>query len=154
MIDFILARAIHVISIVMWVGGVAFVTTVVMPSIRQSTAPNERPRAFHNFERRFRPQASVWVLIAGATGFWMTYRADLWDRFADPHYWWMHAMVALWLVFVIALFVVEPMLHRRASPSADPQKNFTRLLWLHRVLLLLLLITVCGAVAGSHGWTW
>ena len=97
--DFILARAFHVLAVLMWIGGMAFVTTVLLPSVRRSVPPEERLAAFHRFEGRFAPQAAFWVLLAGASGFWMTYRADLWSRFADPEYWWMHAMVAVWLVF-------------------------------------------------------
>src|SRR3546814_2139001 len=95
--DFTLARALHVLAVVMWIGGVAFVTTIVMPFIRRSSTPAERLESFHRIEGRFAPQAAFWVLIAGASGFWMTWRADLWWRFADPQYWWMHAMAAVWL---------------------------------------------------------
>ena len=83
----------------------------------------------------------------------MTWRADLWGRFADPHSWWMHAMVLVWLGFATMLFVVEPLhLHRRMAASLDPARDFARLERLHRVALALSLLTVSGAVAGSHGW--
>jgi len=151
--DFIFARALHVLAVVAWIGGVAFVTTVLMPSVRRSTAPADRLAAFHRFEGKFAPQASFWVLLAGASGFWMTWRADLWQRFGDASYWWMHAMVIIWLVFMLMLFVIEPLfLHRRMESSPDPARDFARMERLHRLLLALSLITVFGAVAGSHGW--
>jgi uncharacterized membrane protein len=151
--DFILARALHVVAVVAWIGGVAFVTTALMPAIRRHDDPAERLRAFHRFESRFAPQARLWVLLAGASGFWMAWRADLWSRFEDAHFWWMHAMVALWLVFALMLFVVEPLVVRkRLEHSADPGRQFARMERLHRILLALALLTVLGAVAGSHGW--
>jgi uncharacterized membrane protein len=151
--DFIFARALHMLAVVAWIGGVAFVTTVLMPSVRRSTAPADRLAAFHRFEGKFAPQASFWVLLAGASGFWMTWRADLWQRFGDASYWWMHAMVIIWLVFMLMLFVIEPLfLHRRMESSPDPARDFARMERLHRLLLALSLITVFGAVAGSHGW--
>ena len=151
--DFILARAVHIVAVLLWIGGVAFVTTVLMPSIRRSFAPDERLSQFHRFEGKFAPQASVWVLLAGASGLWMTWRADLWDRFADPHYWWMHAMVAVWLGFALMLFVVEPLfLHRRMAASPDPERDFARMERMHRIALAVSLLTVAGAAAGSHGW--
>ncbi len=150
----ILARTIHVLSVVMWIGGVAFVTTVAMPAIRRSAPPAERLAAFHRFEERFAPQARVWVLLAGASGLWMTWRADMWSRFEDGRYWWMHAMVCLWLLFALMLFVIEPfVLHRRMAKAADPSRVFARMEWMHRILLTLALVTVAGAVAGSHGWS-
>ena len=151
--DFILARGLPVLAVLMWVGGVAFVTTVLFPSIRRSVPPEERLAAFHRFEGRFAPQAALWVLLAGASGFWMTYRAELWSRFADPEYWWMHAMVAVWLVFTTMLFVIEPLfLHKRMEASPDPARDFARMERLHWMALAVSLVTLVGAVAGSHGW--
>ena len=149
---FILARMIHVVSVLFWIGGVAFVTMVVMPSVRNRHAPDERLAAFHRIEGRFAPQARVWVLLAGATGLWLIWRGDMWSRFADPHFWWMHAMVAIWLVFAVMLLVIEPLfLHRRMAASPDPARDFARMERMHRVLLVASVITLAGAVGGSHG---
>lgn len=154
MADFIIARAVHVLAIIAWIGGVAFVTTVLMPSIRRGFPSEERLMTFHRFEARFAPQASFWVLLAGASGFWMTWRADLWHRFADASYWWMHAMVAIWAAFFLMLFLIEPLfLHRRMDTSRDPGRDFARMEWMHRIVLLLSLLTALGATAGSHGWS-
>ena len=149
---FILARMIHVFSVLFWIGGVAFVTMVVMPSVRNRHAPDERLAAFHRIEGRFAPQARVWVLLAGASGLWLIWRGDMWSRFADPHFWWMHAMVAIWLVFAAMLLVIEPLfLHRRMAASPDPARDFARMERMHRVLLVASVITLAGAVGGSHG---
>src|SRR3546814_14130822 len=123
--DFTLARALHVLAVVMWIGGVAFVTTIVMPFIRRSSTPAERLESFHRIEGRFAPQAASWVLIAGASGFWMTWRADFWWRFSDPLYWWMHAMAAVWLSFAVRLFCLEPLvLPSRMANSPAPAGAF------------------------------
>jgi len=151
--DLILARAVHVLAVLLWIGGVGFVTMSLLPAIGRSTSPERRLEEFHRFEGQFAPQARLWVLAAGISGGWLVWRAGLWDRFADPHAWWMHAMVALWLLFAAMLFVVEPLhLHRRMASSADPARDFARLQRLHRAALVLSLLTVAGAVAGSHGW--
>ncbi len=150
--DIIIARAVHVLAVLFWIGGVGFVTLVLMPSIRGAYAPGDRLSAFHRFEGRFAPQAGLWVLLAGVSGFWMVHRAQMWDRFIDIHFWWMHAMVALWAFFAVMLFIIEPLfLHRRMENSVHPAEDFTRMEWLHRVLLVLAIVTVLGAVAGSHG---
>ncbi|WP_150295506.1 hypothetical protein [Sphingobium estronivorans] len=150
--DITMARAIHVLAVLLWIGGVAFVTLVVMPSIRNSNRPEERLRAFHRLEGRFAVQARIWVLLAGGSGFWMIYRAHMWERFADPHFWWMHAMLGVWLIFAAMLFVIEPrFLHRRMEQSVRPAADFRRMEWTHRLLLIFALGTVAGAVAGSHG---
>ncbi len=153
--DFILARVLHVVAIVAWIGGVAFVTTVLMPAIRRNNPPDDRLAAFHRFESGFAWQARLWVGLAGLSGLWMIHRADLWPRFADPHFWWMHAMVILWTLFAAMLYLIEPLfLHRRMERSATPAADFARMERMHRVLLVLALVTVLGATAGAHGLTW
>lgn len=150
--DFALARIVHVVAVLFWIGGVGFVTWVVMPTIRHSEPPADRLGKFHAIEGRFAGQAKIWVLLAGASGFWMVHRAEMWSRFADPSFWWMHAMVALWAVFTLMLFIIEPLfLHRRLATSRTPQADFARLESAHHILIMLSLITLGGAVGGSHG---
>lgn len=150
--DFTLARTVHVVAVVLWIGGVGFVTWVVMPAIRHNESAADRLGKFHAIEGRFAGQAKLWVLLAGASGFWMVHRAEMWSRFADPRFWWMHAMVALWAVFALMLFVIEPLfLHRRLATSPTPQADFVRMERVHNILIVLALITLAGAVGGSHG---
>jgi uncharacterized membrane protein len=149
--DVTISRALHVISVVLCVG---FVTTVLLPAVRRLERPNVRMEFLDRIEQRFAWQARIWTAIAGLTGFYMLYRMDAWGRFLHGAYWWMHAMVAVWLVFTLMLFVTEPLvLHDwlLARPRVNPEATFKIIEWLHRVLLLLSLITVFGAVAGSHG---
>ena len=93
-------------------------------------------------------------MVAGLTGLYMTYRLDAWDRFADLKFWWMDAMVAIWAIFTVMLFIAEPLFfHRmfREQAAKDPDGTFRRAARLHTVLLTLSLITVAGAVLGAHG---
>jgi uncharacterized membrane protein len=151
-----LARAFHVLGIVVWIGGVAMATTVAIPAVRKGDLGADRLRAFQAFEQRFIWQARAAVILVGLTGFYMTAKLDLWDRFDSASFWWMHAMVGVWLIFAFMLFVAEPLiLHRRLSDrvAKSPDAAFARLKRMHVVLLALSLATIFGAVAGSHGWT-
>jgi uncharacterized membrane protein len=63
-------------------------------------------------------------------------------------------MVITWAIFTVMLFVAEPLfldriLARRAA--AAPEATYRVVEWLHRGLLVLSLVTVAGAVAGSLG---
>jgi uncharacterized membrane protein len=154
--DIAIAHALHVLAVVIWIGGVAMVTTVVLPAIRRGDLGADRLGAFQAIEQRFVWLARIAVLIVGATGFYMAARQELWQRFQSTQFWWMHAMVGLWLLFSIILFAAEPLIvHRHFHKWAivAPDAAFA---WLHRahwVLLLLALITIFGAVAGSQGWS-
>src|SRR5665213_1836296 len=154
--DIIAARALHVLAVVIWIGGVSMVTLVVLPAVRRGDLGADRSAAFGAIERRFSWQARTAVVVVGLTGFYMMWRLDLWDRFRTLDFWWMHAMVCLWLLFAFALFVAEPFILRRHFhrwATARPEIAFA---WLHRahwLLLALSVVTILGAVAGSQGWS-
>lgn len=152
--DIALARALHVLAVVHWIGGLAFVTLVVLPLARRRPAAAEGLALFEGVERRFAAQVRVSIPLAGATGLWMTDRMDLWARFADPRDWWMSAMAGLWLLFMLMVFVVEPLAHARAAGRApgDPTAILRRLWRAHVVLTTLAALTVIGAVAGAQGF--
>lgn len=153
----ILVRALHVLGVVLWIGGVAFVTTVLLPSVKRLKSPPEQVAFFEAVEGRFAWQARFTTLLVGVTGFYLAYSLNLWGRFLTVHFWWMHAMVAVWAIFTLMLFVAEPLfLHRWFHETArtDPERTFRRIERLHWLLLTISLVTVAGAVSGSHGWLW
>ncbi len=149
------ARVVHVLSVVLWIGGVAFVTTVLIPAIRRHPNPEERGEIFEQFESRFALQAKVTTFLAGASGFYLLYEMDAWARYLDPSFWWVHLMTFVWFAFTLVLFVLEPaFLHRYFLEQAkkDPERAFAFLQRMHWVLLTLSLTAIVGAVAGTRGY--
>jgi uncharacterized membrane protein len=154
MTDVVAARVLHVLAVVLWIGGVGMVTSVLLPAIRRRYPTAERFAVFHAIEASFAAQARITTGVVGATGLYMTWRLDIWDRFLSPNFWWMHAMVLTWAIFTLMLFVAEPwflerLLARRAASAPGP--TYRHVEWLHWLLLVLSLLTVAGAVAGSVG---
>lgn len=155
MLDWTVARVLHVLGVVLWIGGVAMVTTVLLPALRRLKSPRERVELFEHIESGFARQARWTTLLTGLSGFYLAYVLDAWDRFRQPAYWWMHAMLMVWALFTLMLFVLEPLwLHRwfREAAQRDPDRVFGWIQRLHWFLLTISLLTVAGAVAGSHGW--
>jgi len=154
--DVIAARALHVLFVVIWIGGVAMATTVVLPALRRGDLGSDRLRAFQAFEHRFIWQARTAAIVVVLSGLYMIWRLDLWDRFRSASFWWMHAMVCLWLLFAFILFIAEPFILHRNLPrwaATMPDVVFARLHRVHWLLLTLSVITILGAVAGSQGWS-
>jgi uncharacterized membrane protein len=152
---FVFARVVHILAVVLWIGGVAMVTTVLIPAIKRMKSPEDQAEAFEAFESRFAAQAKISVVLTGLSGFYMMYYIDGWHRYAELKYWWIHAMTIGWVMFMLILFVLEPLiLHRLFTEHAkkDPVKTFTFVHRFHMVALILSLVTVAGSVAGSHGW--
>ncbi len=84
-------------------GGVAFVTAVVLPERRLACSRQSSAAS--------RAGESLGSLV-GLSGAYMAERLDIWHRFVEPAGWWLAAMALLWLLFMVILFVVEPLLAR------------------------------------------
>lgn len=152
-----LARVIHVLAVILWIGGVGMVTTVLIPAIRKIKSKEEQIQTFEQIEGQFAIQAKITTILTGITGFYMLYELNAWNRYLDLKFWWIHGMTLVWVVFTLILYVLEPyVLHRvfKKYANKNPDKTFKIMQRLHWVLLILSLITVAGAVAGSHGWFW
>jgi uncharacterized membrane protein len=152
--DLAIARALHVISIIGWIGGVYLVTFVILPAVRNMEEALDQIRSFEDAETRFGKHAKVLVLLAGASGFYMVYKLDAWERYTNPEFWWMHAMTAIWVLFTMVLFILEPLfLHAWFGKRAQeaPAETFAMVARFHLILLIASLITAFGAVYGAHG---
>ncbi len=152
---FTLARVLHVLAVVLWIGGVSMVTTVIIPAVKKMKSKEEQIETFEKIEGRFAIQAKITTLITAITGFYMVYVLDAWYRFLEPRFWWFHAMVIVWVLFTVVLYILEPfVLHKLFKKYANqhPEKTFSIIHKAHWFLLLLSLITIVGAVAGCHGW--
>ena len=146
----VIARALHVLAVVLWIGGVAFVATVLIPAIRKNQTTEDKLRLFEMLESKFSFQAKVTTLITGVSGFYMLYAMNLWSTMQ----WWIHMMLFIWLVFTLVLFVFEPLFlhkwfHQQALKSSD--RAFYYLQQMHTILLIISLAVVFAGVAGAHG---
>lgn len=150
-----IARVLHVLAVVLWIGGVSMVTTVLIPAIKKLKSKEDQIHTFEQIEGRFATQAKITTLITAITGFYMLYEMDAWNRYLDIRFWWIHAMTIVWLIFTVVLYILEPLvLHKlfKTYAQKNPAKTFSFIHRAHWVLLVLSLITIFGAVAGSHGW--
>lgn len=149
---FALWRALHVVSVIFWIGGVAFVTTVLLPALRKN---NDDYPGFEKLEHRFGNQAKISTQLAFISGLGMLWETNGWNRLLDT--WWLWAMLLTWALFTLMLFVLEPfvihkILHQRAK--TNPGGTLKLMQRLHYVLLAIALIATIGGVLGAHGGTW
>jgi len=152
---FVLARAVHVLGVVLWIGGVAFVTLILLPALKTIADGEQRLSLFEQLEGRFANQARIVTVITGIAGFCMVEFMDVWQRYQLVEYWWMHLMTFIWAIFTLVLFVLEPLvLHRvfHQKATQDSDRAFNLIHRMHKILLSLSLLAVFGAVAGSHGF--
>ena len=148
------ARAVHVLALVHWIGGVCAVTTIVLPQARRLGDAEAAIEFFESFERRFVSQVRVSIALAGLSGLYMLYALDAWDRFRHLSFWWLHLMVAVWCLFATMVYVIEPLFaHRKFREHAmrDAAAAFARVARLHMIALLVSAIAIGAGVLGAHG---
>ena len=153
--DLTIARAIHIVSVVIWMGGVTFVTLVLIPTLRRTSFRVDQLAIFNAIENRFANIAREMVLLAGISGFYMIYKLNAWNRFTEIQYFWMHAMVFVWALFCLALFIVEPFFLKNHGKLVKDGHNITNLQKtqiVHAIILLLSLVTIIASVLGAHGF--
>ena len=62
---FTLARVIHILAVILWIGGVAMVTTVLIPAIKRMKSKEEQIETFEKIEGKFAVQAKITTLLTG-----------------------------------------------------------------------------------------
>lgn len=147
MTTFNILLALHVLSVVWWIGGVAMVTAVLLPMFGR-LPDQQRIDRIKQLEHRFATQARIAVLVVGITGAWMLALSGGFARLSFAYGWWLDLMALVWLLFALMLFVAEP-LHLPARTGLIHSR--TGFLLLHAVLLALGLAAVAGGVIGSRG---
>ena len=148
---FIFARALHVISVVIWIGGVSFVTLVLLPALNNIIDSEKKLELFEQLEGKFAFYARIFTLLTGFSGFFMLEFLHAWHHYGDLHFWWLHLMTFVWLLFIIVLFILEPLfLHHWFHEQAKKNSNrtFRIITFLHIFVLILSLLAVFFAVAG------
>ncbi len=152
---FTFARVIHILSVVIWIGGVSMVTTVLIPYISKLKSSEDKLALFEKIESKFSTQAKITTTLTGLSGLYMLHITEGWIRLISFDYWWIQLMVLVWLIFTIILFIMEPFVLPKLIEKyykSHPDKVFKIMQIVHRVLLTLSLIAIAGGVAGGHGW--
>lgn len=146
MATFNILLAVHVLSVVWWIGGVFTVTASLLP-IFDRLPPPERIQRIKQFEGRFANQARIAVVLAGISGFWML---KLKYGFAYLHQggWWIGLMMLVWALFAVMLFIAEPL---RLPAKLGLIQKPRAFLMLHAVLLTLALAAIACGVVGARG---
>lgn len=145
-----IARFIHVLGIVIWVGGMFFAYVALRPVAAAVLQPPERLRLWEATFRRF--FTWVWVSVAGilASGVWMILLMGGFGRMPSH----VHVMVAvgviMMLIFAHVYFAPYGRLKRRVSAQdwAAAAGALGQIRKLVGINLILGLITVAVGTAG------
>ena len=157
---FSLLHITHILSVILWIGGLAFITILILPMIIKMPNPLEKVLLFQRIEHRFAPAARLYSAVTGISGFAMFFMMDLQDVIFTGEGLPLLFMVIVWIFWTIMLFGLEPliikrMLDRLASNKGDGleiEDVFKRMNLLHWLLLFISLAASASGVIFAHGY--
>ncbi len=144
--------AIHVITIILWIGGVAFVTVNIFPILMRMEDSLEKVRYFQAVENRFARQARLYALIAGITGAVILFLENGWHGIFSKRGLGILIMLLAWLVYVIILTFERNIFKVLFRDTAqDVSKIFFKLNIFHWFILAVSFLAVFSGVYLGHG---
>jgi len=145
--------AVHVLGVVIWIGGVAFVTMTVFPMILRMESSLEKVMFFQGVEHRFAKIAKLSVAIVGLTGAWLLYLTGEWKILFKLSGVGPTLMLIVWAFYVLVL-LFEGRLFKaifKGEAQQDTAKIFVAMSIFHWVVLGLSLLAVAVGVWAAHG---
>jgi len=144
---------IHVMGVVIWIGGVAFVTMTVFPMILRMESSFEKMIFFQGVEHRFARIAKACVVAVGITGFLLLNMMGGWNDLFSRAGIGPTVMLVVWTIYLLIL-LFEGRLFKlifKGDAQKDTSKIFARLAAFHWVVLGLSLLAVGIGVWAGHG---
>ena len=144
--SYVTTLIIHVLSVVVWIGGVAFVTLVTFPMILREEKSLEQVMMFQGVEHRFAKIAKLMVILAGLSGLYLLFEKGL-----SPGVW---IMIVVWTFYAALLFGLEKMIFKkifsRPTDKLDTRKVFNILQGFHWVVLTLSALAIAAGIWTGH----
>ncbi len=144
---YVITLIIHVSAVVIWIGGVAFVTMIVFPMIQREQSSLEQVMMFQGVEHRFAKIAKVMVILTGLSGFYLLY-----EKGFSIGAW---IMIFVWALYASLLFGLEKIIFKKLfenpeDKKLDTKQIFFRLQVFHWVILVLSFSAVAAGIWTGH----
>jgi uncharacterized membrane protein len=144
--EYVIAVTLHIMSVVVWIGGVTFVTLITFPMILRMDKSLEMVMMFQGTEHRFVKIAKAMVILAGLSGFYLLYEKGLSTA--------VIIMIVIWAVYASLIFGLEKILFAKLFGNPEDQKDmkqvFKILQIFHWVVLGLSFFAIAAGVYEAH----
>lgn len=156
---FAIMHIIHLLTVIIWIGGLAFVTMIALPMAIRNPDPLQKVLSFQRVEHRFAPMAKYYNIVVGITGLVMILQTGwyktLFTKAGIP----LTFMVMVWVFWFVMLVGLEPIIIRkmleRMAKSGDAMSIEGVFRKMNRMHWMLLMVSLAASVAGAlvaHGF--
>ena len=144
---------IHVIGVIIWIGGVAFVTMVIFPMMYQTEGSLEKALLFQRVEHRFAGMVRWLIAIVGVTGFWLLYSKYGFGILTQRRGIGILIMIFAWTLYTVILLSERKIFSKIfADPEKIDMNNALKIInGMHWALLVISISAVAGGVWFGHG---
>lgn len=157
---FSLLHIIHVLTVILWIGGLAFITFLILPMIVKMPNPLEKVLLFQRIEHRFAPAARIYSAVVGISGFVMFFMMDLQSLIFTGEGLSLLFMIIVWIFWTVMLFGLEPLIIKRLLDRLASRKGdgleiedvFRRMNLLHLALIFISLAAAASGAIFAHGF--
>lgn len=101
---------IHINGTLLWIAAITIFTIEL-----HRTFGKKREGAKVRLGTRVILMALITTILSGSTGFYFLYAWDIWNRLFEMNFWWIHAMILAWILFVIVFFLIDPLILKRSE---------------------------------------
>ncbi len=144
--------SIHVATVVLWIGGVAFVTTIIIPTIRGMEDSLAKALIFQKIESRFAKQAWYFIVVTGVSGGGLLYLTGRFNTLFTREGIGITSMVIVWFLYLMVLSFEKKIfsLLFGGAKELNPDKIFFIIGTFHWVVLFFSLLALFLGVFYGH----
>ncbi|MCC6544173.1 MAG: hypothetical protein IT392_06670 [Nitrospirae bacterium] len=150
---------IHLLTVIIWIGGLSFITIIIIPMLIKWDDPLQKVLTFQRIEHRFAPVARVYNVITGLTGFVMVYLTGWHKLYLTAKGLPLLIMTLIWLIWFIMLFGLEPLIVKKmldrmvkSGVKIEIEAVFSRMNAMHWILLTLSLAASVAGIVFAHSY--
>lgn len=155
---FMLMHIIHLLTVIIWIGGLAFVTIIILPMAINTKDSLQKVLTFQRVEHRFAKLARIYNVVTGVSGFVMLYLSGwhkmLFTRQGIP----LTFMTLTWVFWFVMLWGLEPIVIKKmldkmlkSGEKMDIDGVFLKMNRLHWFMVALSLAAAAAGALTAHG---
>ncbi len=157
MLIFKAMHIIHLLFVIVWIGGLAFITILLLPMVIKMQDSLQKVLLFQRIEHRFAPMARVFNVIVGISGAVMVYLKGWQDIYFTRQGAGLLFMTVVWVFWFVMLFGLEPLVIKRmlkkmleSGEKPEIESIFAMMNRMHIVLLIVSLAASGAGVIFAH----